>query len=72
VVSWCNRTKPGAVAHTDKVTTLKVETVQFIARLLRIHDILVYDERCAFRVVGDALADLAGTTDQQCVSSSIQ
>lgn len=44
---------------TNKVTTLKVEPVQLIAGLLRIHYILVDHKRCALCIVGDTLSDLA-------------
>jgi hypothetical protein len=43
---------------TNEVTTLKVETVQFVASLFGIHDILVNHECRAFRVVRNTLTDL--------------
>jgi len=46
-------------ARTDEIAVLKVEPVQFIAGLLRVHDIFVNDKGSAFRGVGDSLADLA-------------
>jgi hypothetical protein len=49
----------GGVRHTDKVTILEVEAVQLVARLLRIHHILIDNECRALGVVGNALADLA-------------
>ena len=52
--------------HTDKVSILKVESIQFITRLLRIHDIFVDNKGSAFRVLGNALANLAA----QCQKST--
>jgi hypothetical protein len=45
--------------RTNKIATLEVETVQFVAGLLCIHDIFIHDERRAFCVIGNALANLA-------------
>ena len=43
----------------DEISRLKVETVQFVARLLRVHDIFEDDKRRAFCVVRYALSDLS-------------
>jgi hypothetical protein len=45
--------------HTNKVTVLEVEAVQLVASLLRIHHVFIDDERGAFGIRGDTLADLA-------------
>jgi hypothetical protein len=39
---------------------LEVEAIQLVARLLRIHHVLIDNEGRALGVVGDSLADLAG------------
>ena len=52
------RKRSDTLPRTNKITVLKVETVQFVTGLLRIHDIFVDDKSCALGVVGDALADL--------------
>lgn len=44
--------------HTDKVTVLEIVTVQLVARLLRIHHVLIDDEGGAFCVARDALPNL--------------
>lgn len=44
---------------TNKIAVLEVEAVQLVAGLLRIHDILVYDEGGALGVVRNTLSDLA-------------
>lgn len=44
---------------TDKVTTLEIEAVQLVARLLRIHDVFIDNEGSSLCVARDALADLA-------------
>lgn len=44
---------------TDEIAVLKVEAVQLVAGLLRIHDILVDNESGAFRVIGNSLANLS-------------
>lgn len=46
--------------RTDKISVLKIETVQLVAGLLCVHDIFVHDEGGAFGIVGDSLTDLAG------------
>lgn len=45
--------------RTDEVTILEVEAVQLVARLLRVHHVLIDNECRALGVVGDALAYLA-------------
>lgn len=52
--------------RTNKVTVLEVEAVQLVASLLRIHDVLIDNERSAFCVCGDTLPDLAieGVSEQ--------
>lgn len=44
--------------HTNKVPVLKVESVQFVARLLGVHHFLIDDKGSTLGVVCDALADL--------------
>jgi hypothetical protein len=44
--------------HTDKVTVLEVVTVQLVARLLRIHHVLIDDEGGALGVARNALSNL--------------
>ena len=44
--------------RTDKISILEVESVQLIARLLRIHHVLIDNECSALRIVRNALADL--------------
>lgn len=53
--------------RTDQVSTLKVEAVQLVASLLRIHDVLIDNEGSALGVRGNALADLAA----ECVSPEL-
>lgn len=48
-----------AQSRTDEITVLKVETVQFVTGLLRIHDIFVDYESGTLGVVGNALTNLA-------------
>ena len=45
--------------RTNEIPILKVEAVQLVASHLGIHYVLIDNECCAFRVVGDSLADLA-------------
>jgi len=45
--------------RTNEISVLEVEAIQLVAGLFCIHNILVNDERGAFGVVGDTLADLA-------------
>ena len=45
--------------RTNEVAVLKVEPVQLVARLLRIHYVLIDHERCAFGIRRDALPNLA-------------
>lgn len=45
--------------HTNEITVLKVVAVQFVAGLLRIHNIFVDNEGGALGVARNALADLA-------------
>lgn len=45
--------------RTDEVSILKVEAVQLVAGRLGISYVLIDNKRCAFGVVGNALADLA-------------
>ena len=42
----------------DQIPTLKVESVQLVACLFGVHDILVHHERRSCGVVRNALADL--------------
>jgi hypothetical protein len=49
----------GEKVRTNEIPILEVEAVQFVASHLRIHYVLIDNECCAFRVVGDSLADLA-------------
>jgi hypothetical protein len=44
--------------RTDKIAVLEVEAVQLVARLLRIHHVLIDNEGRALGVVGDPLTDL--------------
>jgi len=46
--------------RTNEVAILEVEAVQLVARLLRIHHVLIDNEGCTLGVVGNSLADLAG------------
>lgn len=43
---------------TYEITVLKVEPVQFVARLFRIHNVLVNDECGPFGITGDSLSYL--------------
>ena len=45
--------------RTNEISILEVEAVQLVASHLGIHYVLIDNECCAFRVVGDSLADLA-------------
>lgn len=47
------------VRHTDEIAILEVESVQFVAGLLGVHDIFVDNESGALGSVGNSLADLA-------------
>jgi hypothetical protein len=47
------------VVQNDQVPILKVESVQFIARGLGVHDIFIDNERGSLGVVCDSLTDLA-------------
>lgn len=58
--------------RTNEITVLKVETVQFVTGLLRIHDIFVDDEGGALGVVGNALADLAADGISTAVADNIR
>ena len=44
--------------YTNEIAVLEVESVQLIARLLRIHHVLIDNECCALGVVGNSLANL--------------
>ena len=46
---------------TNEVAILEVEAVELVAGSLCIHHVLINNEGCTFGVVGNALADLAGT-----------
>lgn len=46
--------------RTDEITVLEVEAIELVAGLLRIHYVFIYNERGAFGVASNALADLAG------------
>lgn len=46
-------------SRTNEIAVLKVETVQFVAGLLRIHDIFVDHKSCTLGVAGNALSNLA-------------
>lgn len=48
-----------AQSRTNEITVLKVETVQFVTGLLRIHDIFIDYKSGTLGVVGNALANLA-------------
>jgi hypothetical protein len=45
--------------HTNKVTVLEVVTIQLVARLLRVHHVLIDDEGGALGIAGNALPNLA-------------
>jgi hypothetical protein len=45
--------------RTNEIPILEVEAVQLVASHLGIHYVFIDNECCAFRVVGDSLADLA-------------
>jgi hypothetical protein len=47
--------------HTDQVSVLEVETIELIACLFGVVDVLVDDKSSSFGVVGDALANLAAS-----------
>lgn len=48
-----------AQSRTNEITVLKVETVQFVTGLLRIHDIFIDYKSGTLGVVGNALTNLA-------------
>lgn len=52
-------TERDSVVRTNEVAALKVEAVEFVAGLLRIHYILIDHKCCSLGSVGDALSDLA-------------
>ena len=61
----CKRwTIDSEAVHTNEIAALEIETIQFVARLLRIHDIFEDDKRRSLGVVGNALADLAAASSQ--------
>lgn len=43
------------IPRTNKITILEVKAVQLVARLFRIHDVLVHHESGAFGIAGYAL-----------------
>jgi hypothetical protein len=47
----------------DEVSVLEVETIELVACLLGVYDILVYHKRSSLCVVGDTLADLTDGTE---------
>lgn len=47
------------VIEDDQVAILEVEAVQFVTSAFRVHDIFVDDKGGAFRIGGNALANLA-------------
>lgn len=49
----------GKKVRTNEIPILKVEAVQLVAGHLGIHYVLIDNECCAFRGVGNSLADLA-------------
>ena len=46
--------------RTNEIAILKVEAVELVASLLRVHHIFIDYERSALGVAGNALTDLAG------------
>ena len=45
--------------HTNKISILKIEAVQFVASLLGVHYVFIDNECGTLCVVGNSLADLA-------------
>lgn len=56
---WVMVLNRDAQSRTNEITVLKVETVQFVTGLLRIHDIFIDYKSGALGVVGNALTNLA-------------
>lgn len=55
---WCPDDQ--CVSRTDQVTVLEIETVEFIACLFGVVNVLINHECSSLGVVGDTLANLAG------------
>ena len=49
--------------HTDEISILEVEAVEFVASLLGVHHVFINNECGAFGIVGNSLANL--TVDVQ-------